>query len=326
MTPTRADVVAAATRIRDHVHRTPVLTSRTVDARLGAEFYFKCENLQRMGAFKVRGATNAVRLLPDAVETVATHSSGNHGAALALAAAEVGLRAIIVVPSDARESKRSAIERYGAEVVTCEPTLASREATLRRVVTDTGAVFVPPYDHRDIIAGAGTSALELLEQVPGLDQVWVPVGGGGLAAGTVLAVGDAARVVLAEPELAADAQQSLSSGVLQGAMPPVSVADGLRTGPGQAQFLDSPRGRRDRALGVGRGHRGVGGAPVLDPESRRRTVRRGDAGGDGREPRRGARSRWRDPERRQRLGRVGTRTSTSAFPPGDQVNASMIPA
>lgn len=236
MTPTPADVVAAATRIRHHVHRTPVLTSRTVDSLLGAEFYFKCENLQRMGAFKIRGATNAVRLLPDTVETVATHSSGNHGAALALAAAEAGLRAIIVVPSDARESKRSAIERYGAEVVTCKPTLASREATLQTVVADTGAAFVPPYDHQDIIAGAGTSALELLEQVPGLDQVWVPVGGGGLAAGTVLAVGDEAQVVLAEPELAADAQQSLSSGVLQGAMPPVSVADGLRTALGKLNF------------------------------------------------------------------------------------------
>ena len=236
MTPTRADVVAAAARIRRHVHRTPVLTSRTVDALLGAAFHFKCENLQRMGAFKIRGATNAVRLLPDTVETVATHSSGNHGAALALAAAEAGLRAIIVVPSDARESKRRAIERYGAEVVTSEPTLASREATLERVVADTGGTFVPPYDHADIIAGAGTSALELLEQCPGLDQVWVPVGGGGLAAGTVLAVGDAAQVVLAEPELAADARRSLASGVLQGAMPPVSVADGLRTALGKLNY------------------------------------------------------------------------------------------
>ena len=236
MTPTRADVVAAAARIRRHVHRTPVLTSRTINALLGAEFHFKCENLQRMGAFKIRGATNAVRLLPDTVETVATHSSGNHGAALALAAAEAGLRAIIVVPSDARESKRCAIERYGAEVVTSKPTLAGREATLKRVVADTAAAFVPPYDHADIIAGAGTCAMELLEQRPGLDQLWVPVGGGGLAAGTVLAVGDEAQVILGEPELAADARQSLSSGVLQGAMPPVSVADGLRTALGTLNF------------------------------------------------------------------------------------------
>lgn len=236
MTPTRADVVAAAARIRHHVHRTPVLRSRTIDALLGAEFHFKCENLQRMGAFKIRGATNAVRRLPDTVEAVATHSSGNHGAALALAAAEAGLRAIIVVPSDARESKRCAIERYGAEVVTSEPTLASREATLNRVVAETGATFVPPYDHADIIAGAGTSALELLEECRHLDQVWVPVGGGGLAAGTVLAIGDEAQVVLAEPELAADARQSLSSGVLQDARSPVSVADGLRTALGKLNF------------------------------------------------------------------------------------------
>ena len=229
-------MVAAAGRIRHHVHRTPVLRSRTIDDLLGAEFHFKCENLQRMGAFKIRGATNAVRQLPDSVETVATHSSGNHGAALALAAAEAGLRAIIVVPRDARESKRCAIERYGADVVTSEPTLASRQATLERVVAETGATFVPPYDHADIIAGAGTSALELLDQRPGLDQVWVPVGGGGLAAGTVLAVGDEAQVILAEPELAADARQSLASGVLQGAMPPVSVADGLRTALGKLNF------------------------------------------------------------------------------------------
>ena len=236
MTPTRADVLAAAKRIEGHVHRTPVLTSRAVDALLGAELHFKCENLQRMGAFKIRGATNAVRLLPDHVETVATHSSGNHGAALALAAAEAGLRAIIVVPSDARSSKRRAIERYGAEVVTCEPTLESREATLQQIVADTGAVFVPPYDHPHVIAGAGTAALELLEDCPPLDQIWVPVGGGGLAAGTVLAAGDSVPVVLAEPALARDAKDSLESGTLRDALPPTTVADGLRTALGRLNF------------------------------------------------------------------------------------------
>ena len=236
MTPTRADVLAAAKRIEGRVHRTPVLASRTVDALIGAELHFKCENLQRMGAFKIRGATNALVQLVDRVDTVATHSSGNHGAALALAAAEAGLRAIVVVPSNARSSKRRAIERYGAEVVTCEPTLEGREAALQRVVEETGAVFVPPYDHPHIIAGAGTAALELLEQRPGLDQIWVPVGGGGLAAGTALAVGDHAQVVLAEPALAGDAKLSLETGVLQDAMPPVSVADGLRTALGQLNF------------------------------------------------------------------------------------------
>ena len=172
----RADVVAAAHRIDGRVHRTPVLSSRTLDAMLGVELRFKCENFQRVGAFKMRGATNAVRSLPRDVEVVATHSSGNHGAALALAAAEAGLRAIIVVPRDARESKRASIERYGAEVVDCEPTLAGRESTLEAVCRRTGATFVPPYDDERIIAGAGTAALEFLEDCPELDQVWVPVG------------------------------------------------------------------------------------------------------------------------------------------------------
>lgn len=203
---------------------------------LGAELVFKCENLQRTGAFKMRGATNAIALLPDDVGTVATHSSGNHGAALALAAAESGRRAIIVVPRNARASKRAAIERYGAEVVDCAPTLEAREAALNRIVDSTGAVFIPPYDDPGIIAGAGTAALEFLEQCPGLDQVWVPVGGGGLAAGTVRAVDGAAEVVLAEPELARDAKDSLESGTRRPALPPKTIADGLRTALGRLNF------------------------------------------------------------------------------------------
>ena len=232
----RADVVAAAHRIDGRVHRTPVLSSRTLDAMLGVELRFKCENFQRVGAFKMRGATNAVRSLPRDVEVVATHSSGNHGAALALAAAEAGLRAIIVVPRDARESKRASIERYGAEVVDCEPTLAGRESTLEAVCRRTGATFVPPYDDERIIAGAGTAALEFLEDCPELDQVWVPVGGGGLAAGTAVAANGASQVVLAEPELACDAKHSLETGVLHDALPPRTIADGLRTALGRRNF------------------------------------------------------------------------------------------
>ncbi|MYA16826.1 MAG: pyridoxal-phosphate dependent enzyme [Gammaproteobacteria bacterium] len=232
----RADVVAAAHRIEGRVHRTPVLTSRTLDAMLGVELRFKCENFQRVGAFKMRGATNAVRSLSRDVEIVATHSSGNHGAALALAAAEAGLSAIVVVPRDARPSKRASIERYGAEIVDCEPTLADRESTLEEVCRRTGATFVPPYDDEHIIAGAGTAALELLEECPGLDQVWIPVGGGGLAAGTVAATDGAAEVVLAEPELACDAKLSLARGVLHDALPPRTVADGLRTALGRRNF------------------------------------------------------------------------------------------
>ena len=232
----RTDVVAAARRVAGHVHRTPVLTSRTIDAMLGVEVHFKCENLQRVGAFKFRGATHAVRALPPDVEVVATHSSGNHGAALALAAAEAGLRAVVVVPRDARPSKRNAIERYGAETVTCEPTLAARETALEEVCRRTGATFVPPYDDERIIAGAGTAALELLEDCPNLDQVWVPVGGGGLAAGTVVAADGTAEVLLAEPALACDAKASLETGVIRDALPPKTIADGLRTALGRRNF------------------------------------------------------------------------------------------
>ena len=236
MIPTRAEVIDAARRIDGQVHQTPVLTSRTINAMLGIDAYFKCENLQRSGAFKLRGATNAVRSLPATVKRVTTHSSGNHGAALALAAAEAGLSASIVVPSDAKASKRAAIERYGGTLVECAPTLADRQTTLEQVVVKTGATFIPPYDDPHIIAGAGTAALELLQQVPRLDQLWVPVGGGGLAAGTVLAAGNATQVVLAEPTLARDAKDSLANGTLMNAMPPRTIADGLRTALGAMNF------------------------------------------------------------------------------------------
>lgn len=242
----RYHIQRASYRTAGRVHRTPVLTSRTFDSEFGAQLFFKCENLQRMGAFKIRGATNAVLRLPSDVRAVATHSSGNHGAALALAANEAGLDAFIVVPSDARASKRAAIERYGATVVECEPTLEARSATLERVVQDTGATFVPPYDHPHIIAGAGTAALELLEDCGHLDQIWVPVGGGGLAAGTALAV-QASEVILAEPELARDAKDSLEAGELHPPLPPRTVADGLRTGLGTLNF-DILRSRGCRVL------------------------------------------------------------------------------
>lgn len=235
-------VAAAAARIAGHVHRTPVLASRTLDRELGVRLRFKCENLQRTGAFKMRGAANAVRSLAGAagdVATVATHSSGNHGAALALAAQDAGLDAVVVVPANARPGKRAAVRRYGAKLVDCGADLASREATLAAVLCDTGAVFVPPYDDERIIAGAGTAALELLEECPDLDQIWVPVGGGGLAAGTVLAAAGRPRgptVVLAEPALAGDAKASLEQGDRQPPMPPRSVADGLLTGLGAHNF------------------------------------------------------------------------------------------
>ena len=234
--PTRHDVLAAAERIRGRVRRTPVLAGTVLDELLGVECCLKCEHQQFAGAFKARGAANAVLCLPDDVQVVATHSSGNHGAALALAAQRSGLDAVVVVPSDARTSKRQAIERYGGRIVECEPTLEARESTLAAVVAETSAVFVPPYDHPHIIAGAGTAALELQDECPGLTQIWVPVGGGGLAAGTVLAAAGRTQVVLAEPQLARDAKDSLASGRLHKALPPLSVADGLRTGLGELNF------------------------------------------------------------------------------------------
>ena len=232
-------MAAAAARIEGCVHRTPVFASRTLDRALGVRLHFKCENFQRSGAFKMRGASNAVRSLAGDVSTVATHSSGNHGAALALAARDARLEAVVVAPANARLGKRAAVRRYGAKLVDCDADLASREATLAAVLRETGAAFVPPYDDDRIIAGAGTAALELLDECPDLDQIWVPVGGGGLAAGTVLAAaGSPARptVVLAEPALAGDAKASLERGERQPPMSPRSVADGLLTGLGERNF------------------------------------------------------------------------------------------
>lgn len=231
--PTLADVEAAAERIGPHVHRTPVLTSRLLDAWAGAELICKCENFQRVGAFKIRGATNAVRSLTDteAARGVAAHSSGNHAAAVALAARERGIPAHVVMPSGSNATKLAAVAGYGARIIQCEPTLAAREAALAKVLAETGAVEIPPFDDDRIIAGAGTAALELLDEVADLDTVVAPVGGGGLLSGTAVAVGGrspATRVVGAEPLAVDDAHRSLSTGVRQPATGAATVADGLR--------------------------------------------------------------------------------------------------
>src|SRR5215213_1833234 len=188
--PDFAALRAAHDRIRPFVHRTPVLTCAAVDALAGARVFFKCENFQKAGAFKARGATNAVLSLPDAVAArgVATHSSGNHAAALALAAGRRGVPAYIVMPRTAPAVKRAAVEGYGGRVTFCEPDQASREAAAAEVVRTTGATLVHPYNDERVIAGQGTAALELLEDVPGLDAVLAPVGGGGLLSGTAIAV------------------------------------------------------------------------------------------------------------------------------------------
>ncbi|TAM44765.1 MAG: pyridoxal-phosphate dependent enzyme [Acidobacteria bacterium] len=233
--------MAAAQRIRPYAHRTPVLTCSGLDAMTGAVLFFKCENFQRVGAFKFRGAANAVFSLSDeeARRGVATHSSGNHAAALALAARLRGVSAHVVMPRTARTVKRAAVAGYGARIVLCEPTLAAREATLADVVADTGATVVHPYNDARVIAGQGTAALELVGEVPSLDVVLAPVGGGGLLSGTAIAVAGASpgtRVVGAEPAAADDAFRSLREGRIVPAVAPATIADGLLTSLGTLTF------------------------------------------------------------------------------------------
>ena len=235
------DIRQAATRIAGRVHRTPVLTCSAVDRLAGASLFFKCENFQKVGAFKMRGATNAVLSLHDdeAARGVATHSSGNHAAAVALAARLRGIPAYIVMPTNAPAVKRAAVEGYGAEIITCEPTLQAREDTLAAVVERTGATFVHPYDNESIIAGQGTAAVELMEEVPALDVVMAPVGGGGLLSGTALAVKALApdiRVIGVEPAGADDAARSLAAGRIIPSVDPDTVADGLLTSLGERNF------------------------------------------------------------------------------------------
>ena len=240
--PSFDDVVDAHDRLRGHVARTPVLGSPRFDERVGRRVVFKCENLQHAGAFKFRGASNALLQLEATRATasgagagarvVATHSSGNHGAALARAAAAIGWRCIVVVPHDANPVKTAAIRAAGAELVTCEPGLAPRETALAEVVARTGAEVVHPFDDSRVIAGQGTAAMELLADHPDLDVLTAPVGGGGLLAGSALAVRGmlpSCRVVGAEPEVADDAARSFHGGVRVG-MPgsPPTIADGLR--------------------------------------------------------------------------------------------------
>ncbi len=238
----REEIEAAHARIRRHAHRTPVLRSSTFDRRCGADLYFKCEGFQKGGAFKFRGAMNAVaQLTREQLERgVTTHSSGNHAQALALAARIAGSRARIVMPETAPAVKLAAVRGYGAEVILCRPTLAAREAAAARVIEETGAVLVHPYDDRRIVAGQATAAKELIEDSPALDLILVPVGGGGLASGTALAahhLSPATRVVGVEPAGADDAFRSLETGELQSAVtPPCTIADGLLTSLSELTF------------------------------------------------------------------------------------------
>ena len=226
-------IVGAHERIRPRIHRTPVLTSATLDALAGAELFFKCENLQKTGSFKIRGATNAIFSLSevDAARGVVTHSSGNHAAAVACAAGWRRIAAWIVMPKNAPAVKCRAVEAYGGKITFCEPTVTSRAETAARVQQETGAVMVHPYDDDRIIAGQATAAKELLEDVPELDAVLAPVSGGGLLSGTCLGAkgrNGTVKVFGCEPERADDAYRSLTSGVLQKLDSSDTIADGLR--------------------------------------------------------------------------------------------------
>lgn len=232
-----AAVRAAAGLIAGHVHRTPVLTCATLDRMAGRRLFFKCENFQKAGAFKFRGACHAVRRLSDAeaARGVVTHSSGNHAQALARAARDRGIPAHIVMPRNAPAVKFQAVQEYGGRVRTCEPTLAARETEVRKVQEETGAILIPPYDHPHIIAGQGTAALELLEEVTDLDALVAPVGGGGLLAGCAVVAREVKpnlRVYGAEPLQADDAARSKAAGRLLPQTAPDTIADGLLTSLG----------------------------------------------------------------------------------------------
>ncbi|TRX72272.1 pyridoxal-phosphate dependent enzyme [Carboxylicivirga sp. M1479] len=239
--PTSRDVIKAYDLIKPIVHCTPVLSSQAINQITGADVYFKCENFQKVGAFKYRGATNAVLSLTDEQKKngVATHSSGNHAAALALAAANNGVMAYIVMPKNAPEIKKVAVAGYGAEITFCEPTLEAREQTLNAVIAKTGATLVHPYNQFEVICGQGTSSLELMQQVNSLDIVMTPVGGGGLLSGSATYLSEEfpeVKIIAAEPAMASDAYQSFKSGEFHSVVNPNTIADGLRTSLGDLTF------------------------------------------------------------------------------------------
>ncbi|HXQ13663.1 MAG TPA: threonine/serine dehydratase [Caulobacteraceae bacterium] len=247
---TLADIEAAQVRIAPLVRRTPVLTSEVLDQASGGRLYFKCENLQAIGAFKARGASNAVFQLSDAeaARGVATHSSGNHGSAVAYAARARGIPAYVVMPEGVARPKAAQVERLGARITYCAPTIAAREAAAAAVIAETGARLVHPYDDLAVMAGQGTAALELIEDAGALDLVMTPVGGGGLISGVSTAVKaklPAARVIGAEPAGADDAARSFAAGRLIPLQNAATIADGLRGSLSPATFAHIRRGVDD---------------------------------------------------------------------------------
>jgi len=239
--PTLRDIREAHGRIKPYIHRTPVLTNASLNELTHSQLYFKCENFQKVGAFKFRGASNTIFSLSDeeAKNGVVTHSSGNHAAALALAASQRGITAYIVMPSNAPGVKIAAVKHYGGVITFCEPTLQSREDTAQRIIVETGALMIHPFNDYRIIAGQGTAALELLEDAPDLDMILAPVGGGGLISGTAIAaksLNPKIRVIAGEPSNADDAFHSRLEGRI---FPPTNaktIADGLRTSLGDRTF------------------------------------------------------------------------------------------
>ncbi|TVQ04882.1 MAG: threonine/serine dehydratase [Balneolaceae bacterium] len=231
----------AAERIKPFAHRTPVLTSAWFNRETGGEIFFKCENFQKVGAFKFRGACNAIMKLPkrEGEKGIVTHSSGNHAQAVALASKLAGYKATIVMPENAPKVKVNAVRGYGADIVFCESTIESREESAEKIILKTGATFIHPYNHPDVIAGQGTCALELLAEVPDLDVILAPVGGGGLMSGTLIAaksINPNIKVFGVEPEFADDAWRSLNSGRIEQVLRTDSIADGLRTSLGSITF------------------------------------------------------------------------------------------
>jgi len=240
-TLTLQEIQEAHQRIQGFIHHTPLLSSTAINEISGAEIFFKCENFQKVGAFKARGAANAVMKLTESQKKngVATHSSGNHAAALARAATVAGIPSYIVMPSSAPEIKKKAVKSYGGEIIECEPNLAARETTLQEVVAKTGATFIPPYDYWDVIEGQATCALEMWgENIP-FDVVMAPVGGGGLLAGTALTthyINPACEIIAAEPEGADDAYRSFHAKAHIPMENPKTIADGLLTSLGKINF------------------------------------------------------------------------------------------
>ncbi|HWA35282.1 MAG TPA: pyridoxal-phosphate dependent enzyme, partial [Cyclobacteriaceae bacterium] len=241
MNITKESISAAHERIKQYIHHTPVMTSASIDEIAGCKIFFKCENFQKVGAFKSRGAMNAaLKLSKDQLaKGLATHSSGNHAQALARAAKILGVKSYIVMPRTAPEIKKRGVRGYGGEIFECEPTLESRESTLAEVIKKTGATEIHPFNNFDVIEGQATCAKEFFEEVPPLDFIITPVGGGGLLSGTALATkyfSPKTIVIAGEPELANDTYRSMQSGKIEPASPPNSIADGLLTALGNKTF------------------------------------------------------------------------------------------